>query len=74
MKDYIDKIFEAFSGMEGNNMKILKNRTAEYLFMVDPNATNINVDKADVFHTKIAEALFICKRARPYLQLTVTFL
>ena len=60
MKEYIDKIIEEFTYMEEvNNITILKTPALEYLFTVNHNATNLDADKSDVFHTKNSKALFI---------------
>ena len=75
IKEYIDKIIEEIPYMEEvNNTKNVKTPSAEYFFMVNPNATNMDKEKADVFHTKISKQLFLCKRARPYIQQTMPFL
>ena len=52
----------------------MKNPEAEYCFMVDTNATNMDADKSDVFHTTIAKSLFIFKRVIPNIQPKVPFL
>ena len=46
---------------EVNNTKIVKTPEAEYFFMVNPDATNMDAEKAYVFHTTISKALFLCK-------------
>ena len=43
-------------------------------FTVKPNATNMYIEKSDMFHTKIYKELFLCKWKRYYIQPTVTFL
>ena len=60
MKEYMDKIIEEFPYLEKlKNMKSVKNSAAQYLFTVNHNATNLDAEKSDVFHTKISKALFI---------------
>ena len=46
----------------------------EYLFMVNPNETTMDAEKADVFHYTIDKASFILNRARTNIQLKVPFL
>ena len=56
----MDKIIEEFPYLEKlKNMKSVKNSAAQYLFTVNHNATNLDAEKSDVFHTKISKALFI---------------
>ena len=43
-------------------MKSVNNSAAKYLFTVNPNTTNLDAEKAYVFHTIIARSLFIYKR------------
>ena len=75
MKKYTDKIIEEFTSMEEvNNMNILKTTSEEYLFMVNHNGTNMDVEKSDVFHNIISKALLMCKREISYIQLTVPLL
>ena len=47
---------------------------ADHLLDVDANQTKVNVKRAQFFHTYVAKALFLCKRARPDLQTAVAFL
>ena len=47
---------------------------ANHLFDVDENQTKVDEKKAQFFHTYVAKALFLCKRARPDLQTAVAFL
>ena len=42
--------------------------------MVNPNATNMDAEKAYVFHTTIAKSLFLCKRERTDIQPTISLL
>jgi hypothetical protein len=47
---------------------------ANHLFDVDEDSPRVCEEKAQFFHTYVAKALFLCKRARPDLQTTVAFL
>ena len=44
------------------------------LFKVDENSPKVDEKRAQLYHTYTAKTLFICKRARPHLQTTVSFL
>ena len=44
------------------------------LFKIDEDSPKVDEKKAQFFHTYVAKTLFICKRARPDLQTTVSFL
>jgi hypothetical protein len=75
MKDYIKKMLEEFpSAKEVEALKRVSTPAAEHLFRVNPKAEKLNPEKAEEFHTTVAKALFLCKRARPDLQPTVPFL
>jgi hypothetical protein len=45
-----------------------------HLFTVDEDSLKVKEKRAQLFHTYVAKTLFICKRARPDLQTTVSFL
>ena len=57
---------------EVKDMKFLKTPAVEYLFKVNPKRKNMDAKKADLFHTKIAKALFLWKEEMPDIQPTVT--
>jgi hypothetical protein len=44
------------------------------LFKIDENSPKVDEKKAQFYHTCVAKTLFTCKRARPDLQTTVSFL
>jgi hypothetical protein len=44
------------------------------LFKIDEDSPKVDEKRAQLFHTHTAKTLFICKRARPDLQTTVSFL
>ena len=46
----------------------------EALFKVNEDGTKLGEEKAQQFHTTVAKALFLCKRARPDIQVAVAFL
>ena len=59
---------------EVKNMKSVNTPEAEFFSKVNPNATNLDSDKSDVFHTKIYKKLFLCQRELPNIQPTLPFL
>ena len=46
----------------------------EDLFKIDEDSPKVDETRAQLFHTYTAKTLFICKRARPDLQTTISFL
>ena len=63
MKEYIDKIIEEFPYLEEvKNMRSVKTPEEEYIFMVIPNSTSMDAEKADVFYATIDKALSLCMR------------
>jgi hypothetical protein len=44
------------------------------LFKVDPSSKLLLKEKKELFHTFVAKALFLCKRARPNIQPAIAFL
>jgi hypothetical protein len=71
MLDYVEKMLADLPGkMDGE----APTPAANHLFLVDDNQTKVDEQKAQFFHTYVAKALFLCKRARPDLQTTVAFL
>ena len=51
-----------------------KTPAAEPLFKVDEETPKINEQRTDIYHTTILKCLFLCKRARPDIQVAVGFL
>ncbi|KAG7339953.1 reverse transcriptase RNA-dependent DNA polymerase [Nitzschia inconspicua] len=47
---------------------------ATHLFDIDDNAEKLDSEQAITFHHLVAKLLYLCKRARPDLQLAVAFL
>ena len=71
MCDYVNEMIEDFSeDLKGKVTSI----ASENLFKVDKASPLLNKDKAKEFHTTVAKALFLAKRARPDIQTTVAFL
>ena len=75
MKDYIKKMLAEFKYLEEvEALKKVTTPAAEHLFMTNPNGIQLDERRKEEFHTTVAKALFLCKRARPDLQPTVPFL
>jgi hypothetical protein len=71
MLDYVEKMLADLPAeMSGE----APTPAANHLFTVDENQTKVDEKKAQFFHTYVAKALFLCKRARPDLQTAVAFL
>ena len=45
-----------------------------HLFAMNPNAERLSSSKSEMFHHYVAKLLFLCKRARPDMQMAVAFL
>jgi len=71
MIDSVDKMLaelpEEFDGKA-------KTPTGCDLFKIDENSPHVDEKRAQFYHTYVAKTLFICKRAQPDLQTTVSFL
>ena len=72
MIDYIQEMLDE----QPDNMEVGEAVTAatEHLFTVNEDGTKLSDMNATVFHHMTAKLLFLSKRARPDLQLSVTFL
>lgn len=71
MVDYIERFLsespEDFSGEASTP-------AAKHLFEVDDSAAKLDTERAVLFHHLVARLVFLCKRARPDVQLAVGFL
>lgn len=71
MLDYIDRMLgEAPNEFQGT----ASTPAANHLFALDESSPRLDDARATQFHHIVAKSLFLCKRARPDLQLTVGFL
>ena len=71
MGDYVEKILgDVPADMEGTAVTPAK----EYLFNVNEDSPKLDDATRDMFHHKVAQLLFLAKRARPDLQTGVSFL
>jgi hypothetical protein len=75
MKDYVKAMIADFKYQdELKGVKKVSTPAAEHLYEINPNGIKLDAAKKEEFHTMVAKALFLCKRARPDLQPTVPFL
>lgn len=71
MKDYIARLIdEAPVEWAGT----ATTPAGKQLFDINEHATKLEEGRARLFHHMVAKALFLCKRARPDIQLAVSFL
>ena len=73
MFDYIQEMLEDFHNFDPNKT-ISRTPAADHLFKVRDNQPKLDEQKAQVFHTFTAKALFATKRARPDIYTSVAFL
>ena len=73
MDSYVESMINNFP-----NPELLKKKAAtpagDHLFEVNPEALKLLEDEARIFHTIVAQGLFICKRARPDIMTAIAFL
>ena len=74
MKKYIEGMITKFLYKEELNARKALSPAADYLFMIDKDAKQLDQKKKECFYTWVAKGLFLCKRARPDLQTAVAFL
>jgi hypothetical protein len=75
MKEYIQNMLEEFKGRDQvKSHKPVTTPAAEHLFRVNKDGRKLSAELMEEFHSTVAKALFLCKRARPDLQPTVPFL
>ena len=72
MRDIIKEIIE--ESPEEIMKGVSSTPAANYLFTINPNAEKLSSDKADLFHHLVAKLLYLGRRARPDLQLAISFL
>lgn len=72
MRYYVKQMLQDFPE-EIKKTEWVKNPATANLFKVD-GSKPLEKSKAEIFHTMVAKALFLCKRARPDIQPTVAFL
>ena len=71
MYDYLEDILaEALDDFDGDNVT----PAISDLFQVDEACKKLDLPTADMFHRFVARFLYVVKRARPDLQVSVAFL
>ena len=71
MRKYVNEMLEEFpEKVKGKSMTPAN----EKLFRVNEKSMRLSKEKSDTFHTMVAKALFLSKRARPDVLTTVAFL
>jgi hypothetical protein len=71
MVDYMTKIVDEFPH---DISKSVPTPAAENIFQVDDSSPLLDQERAEIFHTFVAKALFACKRSRCDLQVAVAML
>jgi len=74
MENYVKKMYEEFPYQEELGNKKASTPASATLFKVNIDCDKLNKGKAEVFHTWVAKALFLSKRSRLDIILTVAFL
>ena len=71
MCDYVEMVIKEFpEEITG----VARTPAADHLFRVNVGEQKLDALKAEQFHTTVAKCLFLCKRARPDIQVAVAFL
>ena len=74
MKNYIEKMIEEFPYKNEVKGKTAFTPAADYLFKINDDLPKLTKVKAEIFHTYVPKALFLCKRSRADIQTATTFL
>ena len=69
MGGYIENMLKEWE--EHSRVREVITPATQELFEVDDNQMTLSMDMAKKFHTTTAKLLYLCKRARPYVQLSV---
>ena len=71
MKDYIKECIETFGKQFNGGASSPAKRN---LFEINETSKRLSEKRADIFHHIVAKLLFVSKRARPDIDLTISFL
>ena len=74
MQSYTKKMVSDFEQDIGKEVSMTKTPAADHLFQVRDDVEMLNDSQGAVFHNATAKALYLCKRARPDIQIAVSFL
>ena len=72
MQEYVEKMISDFEDEVGK-VKITKTPAAEHIFTVRQDGKELKEERSMIFHNASAKALYLCKRARPDIQVAVAF-
>ena len=73
MTDYVKSMVENFPQDELSGAKVPAPWT-DNLFKVHKKSPVLEPSKAELFHTFVAQGLFLCKRARPDISPAIAYL
>ena len=71
MKKYVSEMIDEYPDEVQGKSKTPAN---EKLFKVNDRSNKLSKEKAELFHTMVAKGLFLSKRSRPDIQMTIAFL
>lgn len=71
MENYVERLINEAPGEWAGTATT---PAGKHLFDINDGATTLDEERARLFHHMVAKALFLSKRARPDIQLTVSFL
>ena len=74
MVDHIIEILAEFADFDNNKRAATSTPAGENLFVIRADAKPLPEAQAQAFHHFVAKALYLSKRARPDILLTVAFL
>ena len=75
MKEYLTECIEAFESHEKRKIKEKANTPAKgNLFFVDENSAQLRGEQSDLFHHIVSKLVYVSKRARLDIDLSVSFL
>ena len=70
MTQYVENVIDEFPE---DVIATAKTPAAEHLFKIGESVEKLDEKKSEEFHTTVAKCLFLCKRARPDIQVAVAF-
>ena len=72
MKKYVSELLDFSKKCVKDNKS--KTPASDWLFQVRDDSKKLDKERKEFFHTAVAKALFLCKRARPDISTAVAFL
>ena len=75
MKYQILEAFESFElSVDAVGNTYTKNQARHNLFTKNPKSSELNEARSEIFHSAVTKLLYICKRERPDIELTISYL